>query len=35
MLEVIEYWRNAPLWDPVSIRAATDSWFNFLSKKDM
>jgi UDP-glucose 4-epimerase len=27
MLENIEYWREAPLWDPESIEQATDAWF--------
>ena len=31
MLRNIEYWRNAPVWDPVSIQAATENWFALLS----
>lgn len=27
----IEYWRNAPLWDPESIAKATRTWFEYLS----
>jgi len=27
----IEYWRNAPLWDPASIAQATKTWFDYLS----
>ena len=27
----IEYWRNAPLWDPASIAKATRTWFEYLS----
>jgi len=27
----IDYWRDAPLWDPDSIAAATKSWFTHLS----
>jgi UDP-glucose 4-epimerase len=27
----IEYWRNAPLWDPESIAKATKTWFQYLS----
>jgi len=27
----IEYWRNAPLWDPESIARATRTWFEHLS----
>ncbi len=30
ILENIDYWRDAPLWDPVSIQAATGSWFRYL-----
>ena len=26
----IDYWREAPLWDPASIQAATHSWFRYL-----
>jgi len=29
----IDYWRNAPLWDPESIARATRTWFEFLSVK--
>lgn len=27
----IDYWRNAPLWDPASIATATKTWFEYLS----
>lgn len=27
----IDYWRNAPLWDPDSIAKATSAWFEFMS----
>ncbi len=27
----IEYWRNAPLWDPESIAKATKTWFEYLT----
>ena len=27
----IDYWRNAPLWDPDSIAHATKTWFEFMS----
>ncbi len=30
MLAEIEYWRDAPLWDPESIARATKTWFEFL-----
>lgn len=28
----IDYWRNAPLWDPASIAVATRTWFQYLAK---
>jgi UDP-glucose 4-epimerase len=31
MLEHIDYWREAPLWDPESIQTATKSWFAALA----
>jgi UDP-glucose 4-epimerase len=30
MIAEIEYWRDAPLWDPESIARATKTWFEFL-----
>jgi len=27
----IDYWRNAPLWDPDSIAKATRTWFEFMT----
>jgi UDP-glucose 4-epimerase len=33
MLENIDYWREAPVWDPASIAEATKNWFAFLEKK--
>jgi UDP-glucose 4-epimerase len=30
MLEKIEDWRDAPVWDPASIARATESWFRYL-----
>ena len=30
MLERIEDWRDAPVWDPTSIGKATESWFRYL-----
>ena len=30
MLECIEKWREAPVWDPTSIAAATRDWFAYL-----
>jgi UDP-glucose 4-epimerase len=29
----IEYWRDAPLWDPVSIAQSTASWFAYLGPR--
>jgi UDP-glucose 4-epimerase len=29
----IDYWRNAPLWDPDSIAKATKTWFEFMTQK--
>jgi UDP-glucose 4-epimerase len=29
----IDYWRDAPLWDPNSIGAATDTWFRYLGRE--
>jgi UDP-glucose 4-epimerase len=31
MLQNIEYWKNAPLWDESSISEATKDWFIYLS----
>jgi UDP-glucose 4-epimerase len=31
MLRRIEYWREAPVWDPASIERATRTWFRMLS----
>jgi UDP-glucose 4-epimerase len=33
MMEHIELWRDAPLWDPQSIAAATKTWFQYLGKE--
>jgi len=32
MLDHIELWRNAPVWDPASVQDATRDWFKYLSK---
>ena len=34
ILENIDYWRNAPLWDPQTIAKATQTWFDTLSVSD-
>jgi UDP-glucose 4-epimerase len=31
ILAEIDYWREAPLWDPESISRATETWFKHLS----
>jgi len=31
ILENIEYWKDAPLWDPDSIATATKTWFKYMS----
>jgi len=31
MLQHIDYWRNAPLWDVASIQNATEAWYDSLS----
>ena len=33
ILDNIEYWRKAPLWDTQSIQTATESWFSLLDKE--
>jgi len=30
MIDVIEYWREAPVWTPSSINDATKAWFQYL-----
>ncbi len=32
MLDNIDYWRNAPIWNTNSIARATKEWFTYLSK---
>lgn len=33
ILKNIDYWRNAPVWTPDSIKTATFDWFKYLSKE--
>lgn len=33
MLERLEDWRDAPVWDPASIHQATASWFRYLGNE--
>jgi UDP-glucose 4-epimerase len=34
MLENISFWKDAPVWDPESIREATEEWFSLLGNID-
>ena len=34
MMDDIEYWREAPLWDPQSIETATKTWFEAFEGSD-
>ncbi len=34
MLDGIDHWKDAPLWDPASIDNATKTWFKYLSKEN-
>jgi UDP-glucose 4-epimerase len=34
MLQRIDYWSNAPVWDPASIQDATKTWFSMLSGRN-
>lgn len=33
ILANIDYWREAPLWDPSSIAKATETWFKYLGSR--
>jgi len=35
MLENLDYWREAPVWDAASIAGATKNWFAFLEGKSI
>jgi UDP-glucose 4-epimerase len=35
ILDNIEYWRNAPLWEPETIAQATRTWFKMLSAQSV
>lgn len=35
ILAQIDYWREAPLWDPQSIAQASKVWFKFMAKADV
>jgi UDP-glucose 4-epimerase len=32
IVATIDYWREAPLWDPQSIASATETWFKFMKQ---
>ena len=34
ILEHIDHWRDAPVWDALSIKTATENLFGLLSKED-
>lgn len=34
ILENIDYWRNAPLWEPDSIAKATRTWFEYMKSEE-
>lgn len=34
VLDEIDRWLDAPLWDPISIRAATQTWFSYLGPEE-
>ena len=33
ILNDIQYWKNAPVWTPLSIKKETKDWFKYLKKK--
>ena len=33
LLKEIDYWKNAPVWTPETIKTATEDWFKYLGKK--
>ncbi len=33
ILQNIDYWRDAPLWEPQSIATATKTWFQYMAKE--
>ena len=32
LLDKIDYWKDAPVWEPDSIKEQTKDWFKYLSK---
>ncbi|MDE3077826.1 MAG: GDP-mannose 4,6-dehydratase, partial [Chloroflexota bacterium] len=35
MLENIDYWREAPVWEPETISSATRDWFRYLGGEEI
>lgn len=35
LIKNIDYWRDAPVWDPASIQKATQTWFKYLGKEQV
>jgi UDP-glucose 4-epimerase len=35
MMDEIDRWNDAPLWDPASIAKATETWFRYLGKENL
>ena len=33
LLNIIHYWKNAPVWTPKSIKKETKTWFKLLGEK--
>ena len=33
LLKNIDYWKNAPVWNPETIKKATKEWFEYLGEK--
>lgn len=34
IVDSIDYWRNAPLWEPESISKATETWFRYMTPEE-
>lgn len=34
IIENIDYWKNAPLWEPSSIAKATETWFKYMDNSE-
>jgi UDP-glucose 4-epimerase len=33
-LQNIDYWNNAPLWEPGTIATATKTWFKYMHNEE-